>query len=75
MPSSPTYLPVHSLSINTSPTKNDYMVAQMSGSNGDVGLIGIDKFISTFLQSYIDDSTLDASTIALYKSLGWEPES
>lgn len=72
--SSPEYLPTYSLSVNSSPTTSDYLIAQMSGSNGDTGLINIGTFINTFIQSYIDDSTIDASTITLYESLGWSNE-
>lgn len=71
---SPTYLPTYALSANNSPTTDDYIIAQMSGSNGDTGLINIGTFITKFIQSYIDDSTLDASTITLYESLGWSNE-
>ena len=74
MSSSPTYLPTHSLTVNSSPTNSDYIIAQMAGSNGDTGLINIGDFINVFLQDYIDASTLDASTIALYESLGWSNE-
>lgn len=74
MATSPTYLPTHSLTVNSSPTSSDYIIAQMAGSNGDTGLINIGTFMTTFIQSYIDESTLDASTIALYESLGWTNE-
>jgi hypothetical protein len=46
----------------------------MAGNDGDTGLINIGTFINVFLQDYIDASTLDASTIALYESLGWSNE-
>lgn len=74
MATSPTYLPTHSLTVNSSPTRSDFMVAQMAGSNGDTGLINIGTFMNTFVQNYIDESTLDASTISLYESLGWSNE-
>lgn len=57
MSSSPTYLPTHSLTVNSSPTSSDYIIAQMAGNDGDTGLINIGTFINVFLQDYIDAST------------------
>ena len=71
MATSPTYLPTYSLAISGTPNRYDFLIAQKAGSNGDTCLINIGTFMSTFIQSYIDESTLDASTIALYESLGW----
>ncbi len=67
----PPYLPVHSLSVNNSPTRSDYFVGLKSGATGDVGLINIDQFINTFLQETIDSAVIDQSTIDLYTAMGW----
>lgn len=73
---SATYLPVYQLSEATSPTTSDYLVFQSAASGGDVGLLEISNFISTFLESYIEQVTIDSSTIALYTAMGWtDPES
>lgn len=68
---SATYLPVYSLSENTSPTTSDYIVLQSSATNGDVGLLSISNFMSAFMQSYINQVTIDSTTITLYESMGW----
>lgn len=60
MPSSPTYLPVYTLSENTTPTTSDYLVIQASGSSGDVGLLQISTMIDKFADSLIDQDTIDA---------------
>lgn len=60
MANSPTYLPVHTLSVNTTPTTSDYLVLQASGSTGDVGLLQISNFIDKFADSLIDQDTIDA---------------
>ena len=44
----PDYLPVYSLSEQNAPTTDDYVVYQGAGSTGDVGLVNIQTFISTF---------------------------
>lgn len=71
MANSPTYLPVYTLAEMIAPTRNDYLVANASGSTGDVKLITIDTLINTFIQEYMDGSEIDSSTITLYESLGW----
>ena len=68
---SATYLPVYQLSEATAPTTSDYLVFQSSASGGDVGLLEISDFISAFIQSYIDQVTIDSSTITLYTAMGW----
>lgn len=55
MATSPTYLPTHSLTVNSSPTNSDFIIAQMAGNNGDTGLINIGTFMNTFVQGNIDD--------------------
>lgn len=55
MTTSPTYLPTHSLTVNSSPTNSDFIIAQMAGNNGDTGLINIGTFMNTFIQGNIDD--------------------
>lgn len=62
MANSPTYLPVHTLSVNTTPTTSDYLVLQASGSTGDVGLLQISNFIDKFADSLIDQVTITAFT-------------
>ena len=62
MANSPTYLPVHTLSVNTTPTTSDYLVLQASGSTGDVGLLQISNFIDKFADSLIDQATITAFT-------------
>lgn len=66
-----TYLPVYALSENTSPTSSDFIVFQSSAQNGDVQLLSVSNFISTFLESYIEATEIDSSTIDLYTSMGW----
>lgn len=66
-----THIPVYTLAEQTSPTTSDYLVVQSSATNGDVGLLPISSFMTTFIQSYIDQVTVDASTITLYTSMGW----
>lgn len=68
---SATYLPVYTLAEKTSPVNADALVIQSSETNGDVMLLPISSFISTFLQSYIDSTEIDSTTIALYESMGW----
>lgn len=68
---SATYLPVYQLSEATAPTTSDFLVFQSSASGGDVGLLEISNFINTFLQSYIDQVTIDQTTIDLYTAMGW----
>lgn len=68
---SATFLPVYQLSEATAPTTSDYLVFQSAASGGDVGLLEISNFINTFLQSYIDQVTIDSSTITLYTAMGW----
>jgi len=72
MATTPTYLPVHTLASELSPTENDYFVFQSSAENGDVKLLGIGTFLNTFLREYMNGSTIDSSTITLYTSMGWE---
>ena len=60
MANSPTYLPVYTLSENTTPTTSDYLVIQASGSSGDVGLLQIATMIDKFADSLIDQDTIDA---------------
>lgn len=71
MANSPTYLPVYTLAQMITPTRADYLVANASGSTGDVKLLTIDTLINTFIQDYMDGSEIDSSTITLYESLGW----
>ena len=68
---SATYLPVYALSENTSPTSSDFIVFQSSAQNGDVQLLSVSNFISTFLESYIEATEIDSSTTDLYTSMGW----
>lgn len=56
MATSPTYLPTYSLAISGTPNRDDFMIAQKAGSNGDTCLINIGTFMNTFVQSYIDDT-------------------
>lgn len=71
MPSSPNFLPVYNLPEVTSPTENDYLVTQVSGSSGDVGLLPISQFLNVFMQEYIDQVEIDSTTKALYTAMGW----
>lgn len=66
-----TYLPVYQLSEAASPTENDYLVFQSSASNGDVGLLPISTFMTTFIQSIIDDITIDSTVLDKYTAMGW----
>lgn len=66
MPSSPTYLPVHTLPVNTNPTTSDYLVWQKAGSTGDVVLI----LASTFVEKFADE-LIDPSTITAFENNGW----
>ena len=68
---SATFLPVYQLSEATAPTTSDFLVFQSAASGGDVGLLEISDFISAFIQSYIDQVTIDSSTITLYTAMGW----
>lgn len=71
---STTYLPVYSLSEASSPTTSDYFVTQSSATNGDVGLLPISTFLSTFIQAYITDDTLeivDDTVQTLYEGMWW----
>lgn len=69
---SATYLPVYQLSEITAPTTSDKIVFQSSATNGDVGLLPVSAFISTFLEDYIGQVNIDSTTIALYTAMGWE---
>lgn len=71
MATTPTYLPVHSLSSMVSPTENDYIVVQSAASGGDVGLLTMATFIATFFQETIDAAEIDSTTIAKYEAMGW----
>ena len=66
MANSPTYLPVHTLSVNTNPTTSDYLVMQASGSTGDVGLLQISDFVDKFA-----DDLIDQATITAFVNNGW----
>ncbi len=60
----PEYLPVYSLSAETSPALTDSIVMQKSSSeSGDVELLTLE----TLYDSMIDQSVLDA-----YTAMGWE---
>lgn len=60
----PEYLPVYSLSTETSPALTDSVVFQKSSSaSGDVELLTLE----TLYDSMIDQSVLDA-----YTAMGWE---
>ena len=65
MPSTfPEYLPVYSLSTETSPALTDSVVMQKSSSSsGDVELLTLEKLYDAM----IDQSVLDA-----YTAMGWE---
>lgn len=74
MADSPTYLPVHSLSTDMSPSRNDYIVVQQETTavqNGDVVLVSIDDFIGSFFQETIDGAQISQEVIDLYESMGW----
>lgn len=60
----PTYLPVHSLSTESSPTVTDSVVMQKTSdaTNGDVELLTITSLFNLL----VDQSTLD-----LYTAMGW----
>lgn len=68
---SATYLPVYQLSEASSPTSSDYFVFQSSATGGDVGLLPISTFISTFIQATIDSVAIDSTTIDTYTAMGW----
>jgi len=61
----PEYLPVHSLSTESSPSVTDSVVMQKTSdaTNGDVELLTI----ASLFNLLIDQSTLD-----LYTAMGWE---
>lgn len=61
----PTYLPVHSLSTESSPSMTDSVVMQKTSdaTNGDVELLTI----ASLFNLLVDQSTLD-----LYTAMGWE---
>lgn len=61
----PTYLPVHSLSTESSPSMTDSVVMQKTSdaTNGDVELLTITSLFNLL----VDQSTLD-----LYTAMGWE---
>ncbi len=61
----PTYLPVHSLSTESSPSVTDSIVMQKTSdaTNGDVELLTITSLFNLL----VDQSTLD-----LYTAMGWE---
>ena len=66
MPSTfPEYLPVHSLSTESSPSVTDSVVMQKTSdaTNGDVELLTITALFNLL----VDQSTLD-----LYTAMGWE---
>ena len=65
MPSTfPEYLPVYSLSTETSPALTDSVVMQKSSSSsGDVELLTLEKLYDAM----IDQSVLDA-----YAAMGWD---
>ena len=65
MPSTfPEYLPVYSLSVETSPALTDSAVIQKSSSvSGDVELLTLEKLYDAM----IDQSVLDA-----YTAMGWD---
>ena len=71
MSSTPTHLPVYSLSTMQAPTEDDYLVVQSAATNGDVGLLPISTLISTFFQTYMDATEIDSSTITKYEAMGW----
>lgn len=71
MASTPSYLPVHSLSSMVTPTTSDYIVVQSAAENGDVGLLTIGTLIATFFQETIDAAEIDSTTIAKYEAMGW----
>lgn len=73
MASTPSYLPVHSLSSMVTPTMSDYFVMQSAAENGDVGLMSVSTLIATFFQETIDAVVIDSTTIAKYEAIGWEP--
>lgn len=68
---STTYLPVYTLSEVSSPTESDCFVTQVSGANGDVGLLPISSFLNTFLLTYMEGSTIDADVETIYTNIGW----
>lgn len=61
----PTFLPVHSLSTESSPSVTDSVVMQKTSdaTNGDVELLTI----ASLFNLLVDQSTLD-----LYTAMGWE---
>lgn len=61
---SPTYLPVYSLSTENSPSLTDSLVMQKSSdaTSGDVELLTINNLF---------DLALDATTIAIFTEMGW----
>ena len=65
MPSTfPEFLPVYSLSVETSPALTDSVVMQKSSSSiGDVELLTLEKLYDAM----IDQSVLDA-----YTAMGWD---
>ena len=66
MPSTfPEYIPVHNLSVETSPALTDSVVMQKSSNptNGDVELLTLEKLYDAM----IDQSVLDA-----YTAMGWD---
>lgn len=71
MANSPTYLPVYTLAQMITPTRNDYLVVNASGSTGDVKLLTIDTLINTFFQDYMDDSEIDSTVLDHYRTIGW----
>jgi len=68
---SATYLPVYTLSELTNPTTSDMLVVQSGASGGDVALLTINNFMSTFIQSIKDDIAIDQEVIDLYEDMGW----
>lgn len=71
MASTPTYLPVYQLSQMVTPTNSDYLVVQSAASGGDVGLLPISTFNSTFLQGIIADTEIDSDVTDYYTAMGW----
>lgn len=71
MASTPTYLPVYQLSQMVTPTNSDYLVVQSAASGGDVGLLPISVFNSSFLGPVIDEVAIDSDVTDYYTAMGW----
>jgi hypothetical protein len=72
MASTPTYLPVYTLSSELAPAETDFLVFQSGATNGDVKLLGIGTFLDAFLRESMNNIVIDQSTIDLYTEMGWE---